>query len=56
MSVDVALVSASREAATFVSSVQRAAEWGGDGAGLAADVERVAVFVLDNSYDTGVAR
>jgi hypothetical protein len=52
MTVDETLIGASWEATTFVASVQGAAEWGGDGASLAADVERVAILVLDDGYDT----
>ncbi len=53
--VDVARVTAAGESAALVAGLEQPAQWGGDGASLAAHVQRLAILVLDEGDEAGVA-
>src|SRR6266404_9845061 len=55
MGIDIALMRASRESAAAVAALQRAAYRGRDTAGLAADIEGLALFILGHRDEARVA-
>lgn len=56
MGVDVLMIGATRETAALISGVQRTAKRGWDDSSLSPDIQRLAALVLDDAYETGIAR
>jgi len=53
--VDVAMKRATREPATRIARIQRAAQSRWNASGLASDVEHFAVIILNETHEAGVA-